>query len=966
MIIFSRLKNFIYKISSGVSKKIGGKKKIFAMVLSLILIGLIFVIPQIIFAQDGATPATPPPAGVSGGGGGVSGGGVGGAAGGGGAGGSTGLEGVVADFLIAIFRIFLYVGGNLLLFMTKALIAFCSYNDFANSTAVISGWVIVRDLVNMFFVVVLLVIAIATILKIESYSYKKMLGRLVLMAVLVNFSKTISLLFIDFAQVVMMTFVNGFQAAGGGNFVTALGLTEILAVRNTATAAELSSFTTAGAYLLGLIMIIISTVVVGMMLVILVMRMIVLWILIVLSPLAFFLSIIPQAKKYADQWWSMFTEYVLVGPILAFFLWLSLVSVTSLSETDKPRFEEDTPETQQDVGISAIGSQDNLISFAIAIGMLVGGLTMTGKMGVIGAGIGVGVLAGAKRMGMGAARSAGKVGKWGGKKAFNYAGRKYNERGLPNPVAFFRAWGQRSEEKNKQAKEDATARSRGYVDYLASKKFLGIGGTGVRLPHEDMIKRKREAEHTKEWSHMQEKQKAKILEQLWGKTDHESVDMRRSLMTAMAAEGHLDDALETDFFRKELDVDKIDKKAIDKLLKAGCGTDQQGLRAIYDIGELGKKIGHFEYVGASDIDSDGKWKENDENSSKTRAWAEISKVKSRDQLSVAPHNFGVKSWDESANGGKGDWQWSMDTEDEESFENMNWDNRFVTKESQEIIRYSQDRATNLVGYNMVSGEFDVNEGNKEGIKKRWETGRVAVEALEEKAGKKGVNYNGKHFDSFRIFMHDPNGANLPKTDEEIKEEEEERKAKEKKERAEATEKRKAEREEASQKEERVGKIDVVVSSGGGARTSEDKEEMNNIRMEIEKRKETKGRREQVDKRLDENIKRKKKISSSERYNELYEKVIIKGEELNEEEQQQMDAFDREDEEILKESIALHKERDELMDSNEINDAIKGLEKNLKMTMEGKDKTLKDRQRKEVMVAKLQGSIKKLQERLKKK
>ena len=403
MIIFSRLKNFIFKISSAVFYKLGGKKKIFAMVLCLILIGVFCVVPLGVEANEW-------------------------------------LETTASNFLIFIFQLFISVMGEILLLIVKILIAFCSYNDFADSTAVINGWVIVRDLVNMFFVVVLLVIAIATILKIESYSYKKMLGRLVLMAVLVNFSKTISLLFIDFAQVLMMTFVNGFQAAGGGNFVTALGLTKIFDFRTNLASENMNDFGVAGAYLLGLIMILISTVVVGMMLIILVMRTIVLWILIVLSPLAFFLSIIPQAKKYADQWWSMFTEYVLVGPILAFFLWLSLVSVTSLSPTDKPRFVDDTFKTQQNVGITEVGTQDNIISFIIAIGMLVGGLTMTGKMGVIGAGIGIGVLAGAKRMGMGAVK---KTASWTAKKPFQaYAlgARKLKTRtGLElNPVNLYK------------------------------------------------------------------------------------------------------------------------------------------------------------------------------------------------------------------------------------------------------------------------------------------------------------------------------------------------------------------------------------------------------------------------------------------------------------------------------------------------------------------------------------------------
>jgi hypothetical protein len=80
-----------------------------------------------------------------------------------------------------------------------------SYQNFIGSEAVIQGWVIVRDLSNMFFVVILLVIAFATILHIENYNYKKWLPKLILMAVLINFSKTICGLLIDVAQIVMLT-----------------------------------------------------------------------------------------------------------------------------------------------------------------------------------------------------------------------------------------------------------------------------------------------------------------------------------------------------------------------------------------------------------------------------------------------------------------------------------------------------------------------------------------------------------------------------------------------------------------------------------------------------------------------------------------------------------------------------------------------------------------------------------------
>lgn len=140
-------------------------------------------------------------------------------------------HGLIVRFLGWVIEALVFFLGAVLLLEVKILITIAQYNGFLSSTAVTNGWVIVRDLCNMFFIVVLLVIAIATILKIEMYHYKKLLGRLIIMAVLINFSKLICGLVIDFSQVLMMTFVNGFSAAAGGNFIQALKLEEIMNVK---------------------------------------------------------------------------------------------------------------------------------------------------------------------------------------------------------------------------------------------------------------------------------------------------------------------------------------------------------------------------------------------------------------------------------------------------------------------------------------------------------------------------------------------------------------------------------------------------------------------------------------------------------------------------------------------------------------------------------------------------------------
>ncbi len=122
--------------------------------------------------------------------------------------------------LFVIFGQFLQVLinfiGKLIILVVDAVIAVAQYNHFIDAAPVVAGWPLVRDVTNMFVIVVLLAIAFGTIIGYQNLHYKGVLGKLLLMAVLVNFSKQLIGLLIDFSQVVMLTFVNAFRAAAAG------------------------------------------------------------------------------------------------------------------------------------------------------------------------------------------------------------------------------------------------------------------------------------------------------------------------------------------------------------------------------------------------------------------------------------------------------------------------------------------------------------------------------------------------------------------------------------------------------------------------------------------------------------------------------------------------------------------------------------------------------------------------------
>jgi len=280
--------------------------------------------------------------------------------------------------------------GKVLTWVIGLLIQIAQYNDFIAAPAVSKGWIIVRDICNMFFIAALLIIAFGTVLKVEKYSYKRTLGGLLIAAVLINFSKFICGFFIDIAQILMLTFVNAFKDAAAGNFLQMLGMDKWLSFSGAQSAAGGSALTGA---LFALILVVISLIVISIMMIILAFRIVIIWILVVLSPLAFILNVFPgRMKSYSNMWWEKFTNQLIVGPVMAFFIWLSFAVANQSSivpEGSKYSDKNEAAATEEKIepnnnSISEAANPSNFAKFVVSIAMLVGSLLVAQQLGVAG------------------------------------------------------------------------------------------------------------------------------------------------------------------------------------------------------------------------------------------------------------------------------------------------------------------------------------------------------------------------------------------------------------------------------------------------------------------------------------------------------------------------------------------------------------------------------------------------------
>ncbi len=269
------------------------------------------------------------------------------------------------------------------------------------------GWAMVRDVANMFFVVVLLAIAFGTILGVEQYQWNKTLVKMILAAIFVNFSNLICGIIIDIAHVFTITFLNAISATAGGNLINMFSLDQ---VHSMVTGEKAGTGDFAIEVLLATIVAlgfsVLVAVVMGAYALVMLLRMVVLWVLIILSPLAFAFQALEKTKTYASEWWKEFGNHVLVAPIMVFFLWLTFATlgagnviedlkvaggdngfkIEAIGEEENlgggGTAEEGKAATH--VSLSAVTSWTNMAGFLIPLAMMVVGLRRVQQLGVEG------------------------------------------------------------------------------------------------------------------------------------------------------------------------------------------------------------------------------------------------------------------------------------------------------------------------------------------------------------------------------------------------------------------------------------------------------------------------------------------------------------------------------------------------------------------------------------------------------
>ncbi|MDO8654891.1 MAG: hypothetical protein Q7R48_00440, partial [bacterium] len=193
-----------------------------------------------------------------------------------------------------------------------------------------TGWSVVRDFANMLIVFFLIIIGLATALRLGQYEAKKTLPKLIGVALLINFTPVITGFIVDISNIFMNFFLEGLAGVG---LVTSL-ITNL----NSTIGDNLLSFSLIPKVLALMIFQVAAAVIFMLFAALFIMRKIAIWILVILSPIAFVASILPKTSGVFKMWWNQFFQWSIIGVFAAFFLWLGdhIISIAAQGKLVAP------------------------------------------------------------------------------------------------------------------------------------------------------------------------------------------------------------------------------------------------------------------------------------------------------------------------------------------------------------------------------------------------------------------------------------------------------------------------------------------------------------------------------------------------------------------------------------------------------------------------------------------------------
>ena len=317
----------------------------------------------------------------------------------------TSLVKIVGAIILTMLGVFIGVAA-LLIIVPLAMGVLLTHPDATGF--LVQGWTIFRDLANLGFVLGIIVIAIGTIVRYKSYTVQSLLPKLVVAALLVNFSLVLAVPFIQLSDSFSFYYLGQITGVGSGDTVSMfnaaknqfISITQPIDVLKNADASNARGvdpvnfgLTMAASDMRTIIevtyAIFIGAIIMFTLLglgVVLFIRFYYLAFLLMISPVAWVLWIFPQTSGNFKKWWEKFIHWNIFPPVVLFFVYLAL-ALTKSSSVTALKTEVTSLAGKGTLGGLLVNSS---IMPLLAIGMILGGMKVASILGVEGGNIATG------------------------------------------------------------------------------------------------------------------------------------------------------------------------------------------------------------------------------------------------------------------------------------------------------------------------------------------------------------------------------------------------------------------------------------------------------------------------------------------------------------------------------------------------------------------------------------------------
>lgn len=255
---------------------------------------------------------------------------------------------LIAKFiLVPINKIFAFILNNSINLFSFAINPDLAEKIFFSSESkktIREGWTLVRDFLNMFYLLILIFLAIATILRVNRFSDKKLFIFVLFSAFLINFSLPITLVVVDASNLAMSFLFNSTCRVWGeqnnnNNYCSkkiAIGIlskAKFNEIINNKAAGE----NTVPLLFLETMFLMLAAIFFFFLAITLIIRYLAFWILLILSPFAIFSFAWPSKSGIGAAWgeWSKkLIHYAAFGPVMLFFIFLTNYLLRVLGEAN--------------------------------------------------------------------------------------------------------------------------------------------------------------------------------------------------------------------------------------------------------------------------------------------------------------------------------------------------------------------------------------------------------------------------------------------------------------------------------------------------------------------------------------------------------------------------------------------------------------------------------------------------------